>query len=160
MNENKSDSMKVSFTAIVGVLLGLGLFILAVWLNTDNYLVFFSFSGFAMVVGGTLAVAMISHEGRYVLMAFKDILHTLTSAKVDPRKLYEDVGVLIDWAIIVRKEGLIRLENKVEVDETDTSFLKRSFLYLLSGYQGHKLRILLKTLSNQSMTEICFRLKC
>ena len=98
--------------------MGLGLFSLAVISNTDNYLMFFSLSGFAMVVGGTVAAAMISYEGRNVLLAFRDILDTLMTAKVDPRKLYEDVGVLIDWSKLVRSEGLVKLEQEVNVDET------------------------------------------
>lgn len=136
--------MKVSLTAIIGVIMGLGLFSLAVISNTDNYLMFFSLSGFAMVVGGTVAAAMISYEGRNVLLAFRDILDTLMTAKVDPRKLYEDVGVLIDWSKLVRSEGLVKLEQEVNVDETDKSFLNQSYIYLLSGYQGHKLRLLLQ----------------
>lgn len=136
--------MKVSITAIVGIILGLGLFTLAVVFNTDNYLMFFSLSGLAMVVGGTIAAAMISFEGRYVLLAFRNILQTLMTAKVDPRMLYEDVGILIDWAMVVRREGLIHLEKKVDMDETDKNFLNRSFVYLLSGYQGNKLRVLLQ----------------
>ena len=52
--------MKVSITALVGIFLGLSLFVLAVVFNTDNYLMFFSLSGFAMVIGGTVAAAMLS----------------------------------------------------------------------------------------------------
>lgn len=136
--------MKVSLTAIIGIFLGLGLFTVAIILNTDNYLMFFSLSGLAMVLGGTIAVAMISYEGRNVLLAFRDILDTLMTAKVDPRNLYEDVGVLIDWAKYVRREGLLSLEKVVEVDEKDSNFLNRSVVYLISGYQGPKLRMLLQ----------------
>lgn len=144
--------MKISITAIIGILLGLGIFTLAVVFNTDNYIVFFSLSGLAMVIGGTLAAAMISYEGRQVMLAFKDILQTLMTAKVDTRKLYEDVGVLIDWSMVIRREGLVRLENVVEIDDADKSFLNRSFIYLLSGYQGPKLRLLLQH-SKQSLYE-------
>lgn len=136
--------MKVSFSAIIGIILGLGLFSAAVVMNTDNYLMFFSLSGLAMVVGGTIAAAMISYEGRNVLLAFRDILATLTTAKVDPRKLYEDVGILIDWSMTVRKQGLVKLEKVADVDEMEKSFLSRSFVYLLSGYKGQKLRLLLQ----------------
>lgn len=137
--------MRISITALTGFLLGLGLFALAVYLNTENYLMFFSLSSVFMVLGGTIAAAMISYEGRYVLMAFKEIIATLTTARVDPRKLYEDVGTLIDWSKIVRQESLRKLENTVALSaDEDKNFLGQSFIYLLSGYRGGKLRLLLQ----------------
>lgn len=75
--------MHISFTALMGYILGLGLFILAVYLNTDNYLMFFSLSSLLMVLGGTIAVAMISFEGINVLLAMKEIFATLATAKVN-----------------------------------------------------------------------------
>lgn len=143
--------MHISFTALMGYILGLGLFILAVYLNTDNYLMFFSLSSLLMVLGGTIAVAMISFEGINVLLALKEIFATLATAKVNTRKLYNDVGVLIDWAIIVRKEGLRTFENTVVLSkDEDQNFLGQSFLYLLSGYKGDKLMTLLEH-TRQSM---------
>lgn len=136
--------MHISFTALVGFILGLALFSAAVALNTDNYLMFFSLSSFAMVVGGTVASAMISFEGRNVLLSFKEIGATLSTAKVDPRKLYEDVGTLIDWSKIIRSQGLITLEKQVDLSKEGQTFLGQSFVYLLSGYKGAKLRLLLQ----------------
>jgi len=143
--------MHISFTALFGFILGIGLFSLAVFLNTDSYMMFFSLSSLLMVLGGTLAVAMISFEGINVLLAIKEIGATLASSKVNPRKLYEDVGVLIDWSKIVRKEGLRRLENAVVLSSRDDeNFLGQSFEYLLSGYKGEKLYTLLEN-TRQSM---------
>ena len=136
--------MRISFTALIGFILGLGLFSAAVIFNTDNYLMFFSLSSLAMVIGGTVASAMISFEGRNVLLAFKEILATLISAKVNPKQLYDDVGVLIDWSLIARQKGLVTLEQKVDMSGQDSNFLGQSFIYLLSGYKGDKLRILLQ----------------
>ena len=135
--------MNISFSALIGFILGLGLFSAAVVFNTDNYLMFLSLSSLAMVVGGTVASAMISYEGRNVLLAFKEILATLVSFKVNPKKLYEDVGVLIDWSLIVRQKGLLRLEKEVDLSGEDKNFLSQSYTYLLSGYKGNKLRLLL-----------------
>ncbi len=136
--------MHISVTALVGFILGLGLFSTAVYLNTDNYLMFFSLSSLAMVFGGTIAAAMISYEGRNVLLAFKEIFATMVSAKVNPRKLYEDVGTLIDWSQLVRSQGLVALEKRVDLTDQDKTFLAQSFIYVMSGYKGGKLRILLK----------------
>lgn len=135
--------MNISFSALIGFILGLGLFSAAVVFNTDNYLMFFSLSSLAMVVGGTVASAMISYEGRNVLLAFKEVSATMITAKVNPKKLYEDVGVLIDWSLIVRQQGLLCLEKQVDLSNEDKNFLTQSFIYLLTGYKGNKLRLLL-----------------
>lgn len=135
----------ISFTALFGFMLGMGLFVFSVVLSTDNYLMFFSLSSILMVVGGTVGAAMISYEGRNVLLAFREMLATMAAAKVNPKKLYEDVGHLIDWSKIVRREGLRTLEKEVTLSrDEERNFLGQSFMYLLSGYRGDQLRVLLR----------------
>ncbi|MBF6058599.1 MULTISPECIES: motility protein A [Thiomicrorhabdus] len=136
--------MHISLSALFGFILGLGLFATAVFFNTSNYLMFFSLSSLLMVIGGTVAAAMISYDGRYVILAFEEILFTLTTAKVNPVKLYEDVGTLIDWAKIVRSQGLVQLEKKIDKPEDGLSFLNQSFMFLLTGYKGTQLYRLLQ----------------
>ena len=58
----------MSFTTILGIMVGLGLFIGSIFISTDNYLVFLSLSSALMVVGGTLAATFIAYEARYVLL--------------------------------------------------------------------------------------------
>ena len=54
----------MSFTTILGVLFGFGLFAGAVALATDNPFVFFSGLSFLIVFGGTLASAFIGFQAR------------------------------------------------------------------------------------------------
>ncbi|MBO1923838.1 MULTISPECIES: motility protein A [Thiomicrorhabdus] len=136
--------MNISISALFGFILGLGLFIAAIIFNTDNYLMFFSLSSLLMVIGGTIAAAMISYDGRYVMLAFKEIMFTMVSTKVNPIKLYEDVGDLIDWSKIIRKQGLVMLEKVIDMPEDGQSFLNQSFVFLLSGYKGGHLYNLLQ----------------
>lgn len=136
--------MHISISALFGFILGIGLFGAAVFFNTDNYLMFFSLSSLLMVIGGTIAAAMISYDGRYVALAFKEILSTMVSSKVNPVKLYEDVGELIDWSKIIRSQGLVKLERIIELPDEEASFLNQSFVFLLSGYKGAHLYNLLQ----------------
>ncbi|MBN2646341.1 MAG: MotA/TolQ/ExbB proton channel family protein [Thiotrichales bacterium] len=136
--------MNISISALLGFTLGLGLFILSIVLNTDNYLMFLSLSSLLMVTGGTIAAAMISYDGRYVTLAFKELLFTMVSTKVNPIKLYEDVGILIDWSKIIRKHGLVKLETLITLPEEGQSFLNQSIVFLLSGYKGPHLYSLLQ----------------
>ncbi len=58
---------------MLGFLTGIGLFIVSIVMSTDNYLAFWSASSLVLVLGGTLAVAFISYQGRYVVTALRDI---------------------------------------------------------------------------------------
>lgn len=144
--------MHISLSALFGFFLGIGLFAAAVFFNTDNYLMFFSLSSLLMVLGGTVAAAMISYDGRYVGLAFKEIGLTMVTSKVNPVKLYEDVGILIDWAKIIRSQGLIKLEKVIDLPDEEQNFLNQSFVFLLSGYKGAHLYNLLQH-SRESMYE-------
>lgn len=135
--------MHISITAFLGFILGIALFSLAIILNTDNYLMFFSLSSLLLVLGGTLASAMISFEGRNVIKAVKEIGLTLIASKVNSKVLYEDVGTLIDWSKIIRQEGLIKLEHDVHISNSEINFLKQSYQYLVDGYKGIRLKNLM-----------------
>ncbi len=136
--------MHISFSALFGFVLGMGLFIFAIFISTDNYLMFFSLSSLLMVLGGTIGAAMVSFEGHNVLLAFRQLSATMIVAKVNRHLLYEDVGKLIDWSKIIRHDGLRKLENTVVLsDDENQNFLGQSYLYLLSGYHGEQLRTLL-----------------
>ncbi|QCU90252.1 motility protein A [Thiomicrorhabdus sediminis] len=135
--------MHISVSALLGFLLGVFLFISAIILNTNNLLMFFSLSSFLMVVGGTLASAMISYEGRNVLLAIKEIGYALVASKVNPVTFYKDVGTLIDWSQIARQEGVIKLEQAISIPSGELNFLKQSYTYLVNGYSGNKLKSLM-----------------
>ncbi|QCU89870.1 motility protein A [Thiomicrorhabdus sediminis] len=135
--------MHISKSALIGFLLGISLFTSAIILNTNNFFMFFSLSSLLIVLGGTLASAMMSYEGRNVLLALKELGYTLIASKVNPNTLYKDVGTLIDWSKIARQEGIVRLENTIMIPEHELNFLKQSYLYLVNGYSGDKLKNLM-----------------
>ena len=72
----------MSFTTILGIMVGLGLFIGSIFISTDNYLVFVSLSSALMVIGGTLAATFIAYEARYVLLALKLIFKIYFSSLI------------------------------------------------------------------------------
>ena len=135
--------MHISVSALIGFILGISLFLAAIYFNTDNFLMFFSISSLGLVAGGTVAAAMVSYAGQNVLQAFKEIGYTVIASKVSPNKLYRDVGTLIDWSKIVRHEGMIRLENTIDIPNDELNFLKQSYQYLVNGYKGNKLKKLM-----------------
>jgi len=130
----------MSFATILGVFGALGLFLGAILLSTDNYLIFLSFSSFILVVGGTLASTFISYEPRYVLMSLKLIWRILFSPKVGRNLLKSEVGRVIRWAYTVQKNGIPALEAESKKAVRGDKFLKFGVEMVVSGYSGEEVR--------------------
>ena len=133
----------VSPVTLFGVILGFGLFIFAIVSNTDNYLMFFSFSSFLMVVGGTLAAAMISFKGTFVLRAFNDLKDVIIPQNINPQTLYKDVATLIHWARVVTKGDFLLLEKEIEKSPDMDDFVRYGTSLVVSGYDSDELRPML-----------------
>jgi chemotaxis protein MotA len=85
----------MSFATIVGILGGFGLFVSAIFLSTDNFMMFLDLSSFIMVIGGTFAATFVSYEPRYVFMAIKLIGRLVFAPKVARNILTAEVGRII-----------------------------------------------------------------
>lgn len=133
----------ISLFTLAGILLGFGLFLTAIFVSTDNYLMFFSISGFLMVVGGTLAAGMISFRGRYVTRALKDMAGIIIPQNINPQSLYAEVAMIIKWGISSQKGGIREMEESIEKTNIDDPFLKYGTDLLLSDYKSDELRVMM-----------------
>lgn len=133
----------ISVVALLGVILGFGLFILAVVLNTDNIAMFFSLSSFLMVIGGTFASAMISFRGNYVMKALQELGQVIIPLNINPETLYTDVAKIIQWAKIAQRDSIRDLETELEKIPEEESFLCFGAKVLLSNYESQDLRAML-----------------
>lgn len=134
---------QISGVALLGIILGFGLFILAIVTNTNNYAMFASISSFLMVIGGTLAAAMISFKGAYVVKAFNDLIGVLIPQNINPQTLYADVALLIQWAKVTQKGDMVELEKVIERSNIADNFMKYASTLLVSGYDSNDLRPML-----------------
>ena len=100
----------MSLNTFVAALLGFGLFIGAIALSTDNYIVFVSLAAMILVLGGTLASTFISYEFQYVLDGLRGILRAF---KIDRRgrSTIDDDGV---GAHASNDVGRNRVEQSIE----------------------------------------------
>ena len=133
----------ISVGTLLGIILGFGLFFLAIILNTDNYGMFFSLSSLFMVVGGTFAASMISFRGRYVINALKDLIRIIIPQNIDPESLYKECKMVIGWGKVISKDGLRGLEEKLEGVEINDTFLKYATDLLVTDYSNEELRTML-----------------
>ncbi len=139
----------VSFSTIFGILIGFGLFITAVVLSTNNYVMFLSLQSILMVIGGTVAATMISYDGRYVLRAFASLFSIFIPTKVSPKQLLDDVSNIIRWSQGFRKnrqqgDTLENLEGQFRRMDIDSPFLQHCVRTLVDGYNGPELKRILE----------------
>ncbi len=134
---------QISGVTIFGIVLGFGLFLFAIVANTDNYFMFVSFSSFLMVIGGTLAAAMISFSGTYVMKSFKELAEVIVPQNINPITLYHDVALLIQWARIMQKGDIREFEKIIDKSQIEDSFMKYASNLLLSDYDSNSLRDML-----------------
>lgn len=133
----------ISGVSIFGLILGFGLFIFAVVANTNNVFMFFSLSSFLMVIGGTLAAAMISFRGTYVTKALRELAQVIVPLNINPQSLYQDVALLIQWAKVAQRDDIRELEKQTQNLGPDEEFLRFGTSLLVSNYDSGDLRAML-----------------
>ena len=136
--------MKLSLGTVAGIVAGVGLFLYAVVSNTTNYLMFVSTSSLLLVLGGSIAATFISFDERSILSAFRDMTRILFASKVNSRSLFSDIEHIIEWANVVRREGLLALEDTLEKASKGDTYLALGARLLMSNYTTAQLRELLE----------------
>ncbi|MBO6782509.1 MAG: MotA/TolQ/ExbB proton channel family protein [Alphaproteobacteria bacterium] len=134
----------MSLNTLVAVLVGFGLFMTAIALSTDNYLLFMSGAGMILVLGGTLASTFISYEYSYVLGGLRGILQAFKIDRRGRSHLNTEVGRVIRWAYLVQKEGIVSLDAEAKkTPGWDGGFLRFGVELITTGYDGAKIQSIL-----------------
>ena len=133
----------MSIGTVTGFIAGLALFLLAIVMATDNYVIFWSHTSLIMVIGGTLANAFISFQGVYVIAAMKDVVTIYGHAKVNRSILVDEVKNVLGWADIVAKRGLVGLDQHLKDHQSEDHLVGYAIDIVLSGYKPDNVRELL-----------------
>jgi len=133
----------MSIGTVMGLIFGIGLFLLSIVMATDKYIIFWSASSAILVLGGTLANAFISYQGVYVLRAIKDCFTIYGHAKVNRNILVDEVRKMIGWTDIVRDKGIVGLDDHIKSDEPDEHMMAYGIDLVLKGYQPDVVRDLM-----------------
>ncbi len=134
----------ISFSTLFGIVIGLTLFVYAIISSTDNYIMFISISSLLLVVGGTLAATMISYQGKYVLQSILSLVSILGPFNVNSKKLFGDVGRIIEFSNIAKKQGVLGIEKMLTANEKKDPMIFFGVSLLTSGYNGKDVRIMLE----------------
>lgn len=134
----------MSRATIIGLLVGFGLFVLSIVLATDNILIFFSLPSLLLVLGGTLANAFISYQPETVLTAMRDIGRMFGRSPIDRAILQDDTRKVVEWARLVRVEGILSLEDKLHTGEAHDPMLQQGLKLVVDGWKPDDVRDLLQ----------------
>jgi chemotaxis protein MotA len=135
----------MSIGTILGIIFGIGLFIGAIFIATDNFLVFLDLPSVIMVLGGATAAMFISYEARYVVLSLKSIIKIYTAPGINRNLLKSEVGRVIRWGYTVQKSGPQALEAETGKLKNSDKFLAFGIDMVVAGYEGSDVREILTT---------------
>lgn len=129
----------MNFSALIGIVLAFGVFIGAVVTATENYKVFLDYHAFLIVIGGTVAVALLSFSGSKLFALFRIFFRRVLGQS-------EEVRVALHEIVDVSK-GYRENEKYLQevIPKIKTHFLKEALELLLEGgMDPHELEGILK----------------
>jgi chemotaxis protein MotA len=109
----------MSITTLLGLIIGIILFVGSVMISTDNVMMFLNLPSIIMVLGGTLANAFISYQGPYVLKALRSVYEILNHAKTNETILVKEAERVVEWSRIVASQGQVALEQHIKEKGND-----------------------------------------
>ncbi len=137
--------MKHTFSlfTFLGIIFGFGLFTVAIYRSTDNFIIFLSANSAVMVLGGTIAATMIAYHGRYVTKTLIGLFGIIFPYHVSPKRLNNDTLKVIEWAKVNSKEGFKAVETLIVNENIKDPVIIYAKDLISTGVKGEKLRELL-----------------
>ena len=126
-------------STLLGIFLGIGLVAGAIYLETDDWIVFYNLAGILIVVGGTAAASFLSYPFSDVMGVFRSFYVVL---RKEPPRVEEYIQQVMDLVIKARKGGRLALEK--EVSGIKNFFLADAIQMLADGYSLREINEILR----------------
>ena len=130
----------MDIATIIGLVLGFGLILTSIAMGGSGIGPFIDVPSGMIVFGGAIAASLINFPLKSVLGTFGVILKCFLFKLPDPKSTIDQFK---SFAEIVRKDGLLALEDKAE--EIKDDFMKRGIESLISGVSGEEITSALET---------------
>ena len=126
-------------STLLGIFLGIGLVAGAIYLETDDWMVFYNLAGILIVVGGTAAASFLSYPFGDVMGVFRSFYVVL---RKEPPRVEDYIQQVMDLVIKARKGGRLALEK--EVAGINNFFLADAIQMLADGYSLREINEILR----------------
>lgn len=132
----------MDITTILGVVSGIGLIIIAIFMRMGGMGLrgFFDVSSMFITFGGAFAATLVNYPMKQVLGVFKIAKKVLTEREENPAKL---INQFIYFTKIAHKQGILELEK--ELNKVNNEFLKRGVQLVVDGADQERIRAELET---------------
>jgi chemotaxis protein MotA len=141
----------ISFSSVLGIVLGFALLAFSIHRETDNWQIYASSSSLLIVLGGTLTVTLIGYRAKYAWSACLQVLKIYLHQPITPKSLVGDVGTVVGWSSRVQAEGAMALDSIAR--ESKDEFVRYIFQLASTGYSTEDIR----TFGETSIEEHYFR---
>ena len=132
--------MRLSFTTLLGVLVGALLIGWGIHSSTDNWRVFISIPSLQIVLGGTIATAFIGYKWNYVLSAFLNVFEIFVENGINAKSLKNDVEVILGWANSSQKVGSNNYDSIASNLSKKDGFSRYLLTLMSTGYSTDEIR--------------------
>ena len=126
----------MDISTLIGTIAGFGLVIVSIIMGSPLS-AFINAPGLAVVVGGTIAATLMAEKLGNVFGSAKVAMKTLFNKEPDLEKTIKDIAEL---AVVVRKEGLLALENQ-NIEDT---FLAKGVRLAVDGIAPEEIQAALR----------------
>ena len=130
---------------IVGAAFGLALILAPIALGARGYLLFFSFVGLVVVVGGVIAVAFMSFSASEVSRALDAIVRMFRQTPPVVDDLRGDMSNIVRWAAEIRARGLRSFETGIAGFQFKDPVVEYGVTMVLSDYGPDEVRSMMMT---------------
>lgn len=122
----------MDITSIIGILIGVGMLVLAV---RENLILFWNPPSLMITFGGAFAATLINYPATQVFKVLHVAQKAFFSKPVSP---YAVIDKIINLAEKARREGLLALDN--EMAKIDDDFLRKSLQHVVDGMDSDVLK--------------------
>ena len=130
---------------IMGAAFGLVLVISPIALGARSYLLFFSFLGLVIVVGGVIAVAFMSFTANEVRLALDAIIRMFKQTPVRSDDLGRDMANIVEWSGAIKNRGLRNFEASIKGVGIEDPVVKYGLNMVLGEYGPDDVRSMVVT---------------
>ncbi|MEM7518827.1 MAG: motility protein A [Planctomycetota bacterium] len=125
----------MDITTLIGTLLAFGLVIGSMASGDGGLAIFIHGPSMAIVIGGTIATTMMNFPIGEMKSIIKVMLVTALYKASTPN---DEIGRIIEYANLARKEGLLALESKLE--EVEDAFFAKGVQLVIDGFAADTVR--------------------
>ena len=129
----------MELTTLIGIILGLGALLGAMTLKGISFSMLWNLPAIALIIFGTIAAVLNAFPLSEIKKVPKLFVHIFSTKGAGEK--FETIKLFVEYAQIVRKDGILAIEKKLE--ELQNEFIKRGITLLVSGVKSSEIEVVL-----------------